>query len=153
MRANDVVRALEKRHKDDLHFTEMTTGSGRMDFWAMPRSWSKFGSKGYEIKVTRQDFERDDKWPSYVKACHYFSFACPWGLIDPSELPDGIGLLWVNKSGSAVSKKRAVHSKPDQVAFQETLVRAAWGKAAIRNPVTREAVSYTHLTLPTICSV
>lgn len=135
--ARDIVKALRKRHKDDLHMDELQVSGKRMDFWAMPHSWSKFGSIGYEIKVSRRDFEQDDKWPIYAAACHRFLFACPWGLIRPEELAEGVGLLWMNKGGRLFNKKHAVRSEPDPKAFQETLVRIAWGKSSIRRPRTR----------------
>ncbi|WP_208112793.1 MmcB family DNA repair protein [Aureibacillus halotolerans] len=44
----------------------------------------------YEIKVSRSDFLRDDKWPAYKNQCHRFFFVCPKDLIKPEELPDEV---------------------------------------------------------------
>lgn len=38
---------------------------------------------------------RTEKWKIYLKYCHTFSFVCPKGLIDKSEIPPKVGLLWV----------------------------------------------------------
>ena len=54
--------------------------------------------KGYEFKVSRADFLheiRTEKWKYYLDYCHTFSFVCPKGLIDKSEVPPKIGLLWM----------------------------------------------------------
>lgn len=50
-----------------------------------------------EIKVTRADFNSEMKEPAKRLAAqsfsNYFSFAAPRGIIDPDELPRGIGLI------------------------------------------------------------
>ncbi len=49
-----------------------------------------------ELKSCRQDFESDSKWKSYLDYCDRFFFMCPDGVIDPKELPDKVGLVYVN---------------------------------------------------------
>ena len=54
--------------------------------------------KGYEFKVNRADFLNEiktGKWKRYLGYCHTLSFVCPKGLIDKSEVPPKIGLLWM----------------------------------------------------------
>lgn len=54
--------------------------------------------RGFEFKITRTDFLheiRTKKWMQYLKYCHTFSFVCPKGLIDKSEVPKNVGLLWI----------------------------------------------------------
>jgi len=54
--------------------------------------------RGYEFKVDRQDFLNEiktGKWKNYLPYCHTFSFVCPKGLIDKSEVPSKVGLLWI----------------------------------------------------------
>lgn len=46
-----------------------------------------------EFKSSRQDFERDRKWPLYLAFGTLFGFLTPPGIINPSELPDGVGLF------------------------------------------------------------
>jgi len=53
--------------------------------------------KGYEFKISRADFKRDDKWKYYLSFCHSLTFVCPYKLIDKSELPAGVGLLYIVK--------------------------------------------------------
>jgi hypothetical protein len=65
---------------------------------------------GNEIKITRSDFLQDDKWQKYLEDCHQFYFVCPWGLIDPSEVPQEAGLMWVAKTGTRLyTKRKAAH--------------------------------------------
>lgn len=50
--------------------------------------------RGFEIKRSRQDFLRDDKWYGYLPFFNYFWFATPHpGIVLPEDLPDEIGLL------------------------------------------------------------
>ena len=54
--------------------------------------------KGYEFKISRTDFLNEiktGKWKKYLGYCHTFSFVCPKGLIDKTEVPSKIGLLWM----------------------------------------------------------
>lgn len=88
-------------------------GCRRLDAWAMRKSWSPWTTIGYEIKVDRGDFLRDDKWHEYRDVCHEMYFVCPWKLIQVEELPAEVGLLWVNKGGKAVTKRKAVRRDPD----------------------------------------
>lgn len=47
----------------------------------------------YEIKASRADFLRDEKWRAYLPYCTQFSFVAPAGLMQRWELPAGIGLV------------------------------------------------------------
>jgi hypothetical protein len=112
-------------------------GSRRLDAWVLLKTWSPLTAIGYEVKVDRSDFLNDRKWEDYLPACHEFNFVCPAKLIDPAELPKGVGLLWTNGT-RLVTKRKAARSKPDP----ETMVRlmayalmsrarpvASWGEA------------------------
>jgi hypothetical protein len=102
-----------KHHRDvfvpECKFGPTTVGrvaSGRFDAWVMPRSWVHWTTIGYEIKVSRRDFLADQKWDLYLEHCHEFSFVAPPGVIHPSELPDGIGLLEASKNGARLFLRR-----------------------------------------------
>jgi len=110
--AKDIIALLADRHHHDLFVPECKVNSTwgakttyRLDAWAMRRSWSPWTTIGYEIKVSRSDFVHDDKWPNYLPLCHQFSFVCPRGLIDPKEVGEGIGLMWVTKNGKRLITK------------------------------------------------
>lgn len=107
-----IVQLLAAKHSKDVFVPECEDGAtifgphSRLDVWAMRRSWAHPWSYGYEVKVDRQDFLRDEKWEAYLPMCHYFSFVCPRGLIEPGELPEGVGLLWAASTGTRLFTKR-----------------------------------------------
>jgi len=137
--AVDIIAALAQRHKDDVFISECNMGSAaagcrRMDAWAMRKSWAPWTTVGYEVKVSRADFLNDSKWPAYLPACHELYFACPPKLIDPVELPDGIGLMWMLGGGTGarlVTKRRAIRREPDQVTLCRLMAYALMSRARI----------------------
>ncbi|AIQ63300.1 hypothetical protein PSTEL_09580 [Paenibacillus stellifer] len=113
VRADMVKKALADKHKDDFFLTEVKDGPThsvrhhlKMDAMAIRKSWSKPLISGYEVKVERSDFVRDDKWMGYLGMCHEFSFVCPKGLIEPAELPEQVGLIYYNPETRALHTKR-----------------------------------------------
>lgn len=49
-----------------------------------------------EMKSCREDFEADKKWKKYMDYCDKFFFMCPKDVIKSSEIPDWVGLIYVN---------------------------------------------------------
>jgi hypothetical protein len=81
-----------------------------MDAWVMLKQWSSPCCIGYEIKVDRADFLRDEKWPGYLPLCNRFYFVAPPEVIRPEELPPEAGLLRVSNTGAKLyQKKKAPH--------------------------------------------
>ena len=120
MNSKIILKMLAERHTADVFVPECKTGptwSGapiRLDAWAMRRSWAAPVTWGYEIKISRSDFVRDDKWRAYLPYCTDFYFAAPHGMIQPEELPPEAGLLWASKTGSRLFlKRKAIHRKID----------------------------------------
>jgi hypothetical protein len=135
--ARSIVRLLARRHSKDVFIPECKDGPTwgltgddghlRLDAWAMKRSWANPATYGYEVKVSRSDFLQDDKWPGYLPLCSDFYFACPHGLINPAELPDGVGLLWAASTGSRLyAKRKAKHRdvEPPRELLYYALMRA-----------------------------
>jgi hypothetical protein len=115
IRADHIKRALSKKHSDDFFTTECKNGPSHsagkgqlliLDALAIKKSWANPCITGYEIKVDRQDFMRDEKWPGYKEYCHRFSFVCPKGMIEPEELPEDIGLIYYNVEKESLYTKR-----------------------------------------------
>ncbi len=111
--AKDVLAALARRHSGDVFVPECNLGSAtqgcrRIDAWAMPKSWAPLRTIGYEIKVSRSDWTVDNKWHEYAEFVHELWIACPAGMIEKYELPDGIGLVWLGKTGKLTAKRKAV---------------------------------------------
>ena len=110
--AYNIKKLLETRHSKDVYVSECKNGSTwfqnhlRLDGLAIARSWANPVVTGYEIKVSRSDFMADEKWHMYLTYCNIFYFVCPTGLIQPEELPENIGLLWVSKTGTRLYKKK-----------------------------------------------
>ncbi len=62
-------------------------------------------ARGFEIKMSRSDYLRDDKWHLYSAFCSSLSIVCPKGLIEKSEVPDPFGLLYVDRDHGYESVK------------------------------------------------
>lgn len=52
---------------------------------------------GFEVKVSRSDFLRDEKWQLYSQFCSSLAIVCPAGLIQKEEVADPFGLLYIDK--------------------------------------------------------
>jgi hypothetical protein len=132
VRTDLILRQLSKRHvgqikgrvklPDDVFLTNVKNGRSWdsdnlliMDALAIRRSWKKPCFTGYEIKVDRSDFLRDQKWPGYLKFCHEFYFVCPVSLIQPEELPNEVGLIYYNPEKDCISTKRKALYRPIEI--------------------------------------
>lgn len=111
--AHMILRQLQKRHQNDLFYAEVKNGPTwtsnnllKLDALAIKKSWTNQLLTGYEVKVARSDFVRDEKWPGYLAYCHKFYFVCPVGLIDKTELPEKVGLMYYNPGKGTLSIKR-----------------------------------------------
>lgn len=112
MNSRNIEIALSKKHTEDFFITECKNGPTwfgdhlRMDAVAIKKSWTRPLVTVYEVKVSRNDFLRDDKWPQYLAYCNRFYFACPSGLILEKDIDDPcVGLIWVNENGNCITKK------------------------------------------------
>lgn len=117
--AGDISKLLAAKHVNAVYVPQCKTGASDrgmqiMDGWAMDKSWAHPLVTAYEIKVSRNDFLQDNKWPGYLKYCNAFYFVCPADLIKVDELPADVGLMWVSKTGTRVyTKRKAVYRKVD----------------------------------------
>ena len=114
--STDLKIALANRHKNrEFFITECKngpTGNGLLQFdgIAIYKSWAHPKIVGYEIKVSRSDFQRDNKFYLYLPFVHEMYFVVPTGLIDRNELPNEIGLIYYNpKTEALVTKKKATY--------------------------------------------
>lgn len=122
MSAPDILNLLKQKHahNNDVMVPECKNGESyalgllRLDLWVLRRTWSPWTTIGYEIKVSRKDFEADQKWGEYLGLCHEFYFVCPPGLIKEIDLRPGVGLIWVSVSGDRLhTKVKAQRHLPD----------------------------------------
>lgn len=133
--AGDIVAALAVKHSGDVFVAECNLGSSwnacrRMDAWAMPKSWSPLTFVGYEVKVSRSDFLRDEKWTDYLPVCHQLYFACPAKLIAAEELPADVGLMWLTGS-RFVTKRKAVRRTPSPDALVQIMAYVLMSRSRI----------------------
>ncbi|MDD5459966.1 MAG: MmcB family DNA repair protein [Phycisphaerae bacterium] len=104
---------LAKRHTQDMFFTEVKNGPtwfgghSRIDALAIKKSWANPCIVGYEIKVSRSDFLKDNKWQAYLDMCNELYFVCPKDLIALNEVPESCGLKHVNENGYMRTIKKA----------------------------------------------
>ncbi len=84
-----------------IFIPEYTWGNLRID--ALIVDISKRWIRGFEIKVSRSDFVRDDKWVLYSQFCSSISIVCPAEVVKPEEIKKPFGLLWLvpSKYGNA----------------------------------------------------
>lgn len=114
MSSQHIMDVLASQHTKDVFVAECKDGPSwlgghaRMDAWVMNRSWSRLCFTGYDVKVSRADFKRDEKWHSYLGSCNQLYFVCPKGMIDPSEVPGEVGLKYCTE-GRATTVKKAAH--------------------------------------------
>ncbi len=95
MTAKDIERVL--RRLGDLYIPEFTYEDLRIDAILINIRDRKV--RGFEIKADRGDFLQDKKWQLYSKFCSSLSVACPEGLIQPEEVSDPFGLVWIKPNG------------------------------------------------------
>lgn len=116
--STDIKKALAKRHGDREFFiaeckngpTAFGTGLLQFDGIAIYKSWAHPRIVGYEVKVSRSDFLRDNKYSMYLPYCHEFYFVTPTGMVQRQEVEENIGLIWYNPATKALTtKKKAVN--------------------------------------------
>lgn len=126
MTADQLVKLLAAKHAEDVFIPQCKDGpSGsffsQLDAWVMEKSWSHPTTYGYEVKVARNDFLRDNKWQRYLPLCSDFYFVCPPGLIQPDECSPDAGLLWASATGSRLFVKKKAPRR--QVTVPDALFR------------------------------
>lgn len=140
LKAKDVIQALRQRHRNDIFCTEVLCGRNdavrwdlghkprqkglveatrRMDGLSITRRWDRIVVCAFEVKVSRSDFLRDEKWSEYLPWCNRFYFATPKGLLNDDEKEklegQGAGLIEVQPWGGKLVARRVV--KPDHRPF------------------------------------
>lgn len=113
-----------------------------MDAVAIKQSWARPCIIGYEIKVSRSDFLRDQKWQRYQKYCHEFWFVCPPGVVKLDELPGDVGLMYYSPEHDTLfTKRRAMYRKIDLRSPEvvSMLLYLAMYRANVNNSATAKA--------------
>lgn len=140
MTAQDISRLLAARHSDGVYVPQCkmgAAGSRVLDGWALLPTWSPMTAVGYEIKVSRSDWLKDQKFHDYLAVCHLFCVAAPKGVVHRDELPAGIGLLEPVGSGNGaklVMRVKPVRREPDAAALSRLMAYALMWRRAEGDP-------------------
>ena len=133
--AASLLAALARRHSVDVFVPECKNGPTqtgshrRLDAWVMLKTWSPVTMIGYEIKVSRADWRRDEKIADYMGLCNLLSIVAPKGVVPVEELPDGVGLLELAGKGDGarlITKRRAARREiavPSSLLFYVLMCR------------------------------
>ena len=93
----EFIREVLRQRMGGLFIPEYTHGDRRID--AVVIDVPDRNVRGFEIKVSREDFIRDKKWQMYSTFCSSVSIVCPKGLIQKDEVSSPFGLVWVTPEG------------------------------------------------------
>lgn len=166
--STEIKTALAETHQKDFFLTEVKNGSTyfppaqgllMFDGFAMTRSWSRPCIKIYEVKVSRSDFLRDNKWNLYKQYCNELYFVVPKGLIEKTELPDDVGLIYYNRDGTRklVTKQKArwrdieepidvykylIYSRLEQDRIPFYNSRKEWAEAYLQDRKDKKTIGY-----------
>ena len=119
--STDIKLALAEKHWKDFFLTEVKSGSSWMtprgdmkilDALAIRKSWTSPCFTGYEVKISRGDFLRDVKFYTYEELCNCLYIVCPKGMIERTEIPESVGLMYYDHDKKAITtKKKAIYRK------------------------------------------
>lgn len=145
MRNRDLIRLLEDRHADCTFVPECKkgpAGSRILDGWALLNTWSPLTAIGYEIKRSRSDWVRDQKFHEYRDVCHLLYVVAEKGVVVAGELPPGVGLLEPVGTGDGrrlVTRVKAARQEPDWKALAFLMTHVLMWKSQPAHHMTREA--------------
>lgn len=113
--------ALAEKHWRDFFLTEVKSGPTQLvqagslkilDGLAVRKSWTNPCFTGYEVKISRSDFLRDAKFYTYEELCNCLYIICPKGMIDRTELPESVGLMYYDPEKKTITtRKKAIFRK------------------------------------------
>lgn len=113
--------ALAEKHWKDFFLTEVKSGPTQLampgglkilDGLAIRKSWTNPCFTGYEVKISRSDFLRDAKFYTYEELCNCLYIVCPKGMIERTELPESVGLMYYDpEKKTLTTRKKAIFRK------------------------------------------
>lgn len=119
--SSDIKIALAVKHYRDFFLTEVKSGPTQLavpgdlkilDGLAIRKSWTSPCFTGYEVKVSRGDFLRDAKFYTYEELCNCLYVVCPKGMIDRTEIPESVGLMYYDPDKRTITtRKKAIYRK------------------------------------------
>lgn len=85
------------------------SGDLRPDVLAVEWRYSRLWVHAYEIKISRSDWLRDNKYERYRDYANTLTLVCPKGVIARDEPPEGIGVMWMDPE----TRQLRVRRQPD----------------------------------------
>lgn len=112
--AMDINCALASRYRRDgdgywseISVTEPNDTVLRLDGVALEVNWrGDTWISGFEVKVSRGDFLRDAKYLRYKDYVDDLTLVCPARMIDRSEVPEPVGLMYYDPSKRTLRYRR-----------------------------------------------
>lgn len=112
--AMDINCALASRYRRDgdgywteISVTEPNDTVLRLDGVALEVNWrGDTWISGFEVKVSRGDFLRDAKYLRYKDYADDLTLVCPARMIDRSEVPEPVGLMYYDPSKRTLRYRR-----------------------------------------------
>jgi hypothetical protein len=142
VRSYEIITALKKRYELDScgFFPEVPTGHDvngdlRLDGVNLQRSGQDLHVQGFEVKVSRSDFLRDNKYHLYSQYVNALTLVCPSGMIQREEIPEHIGLMWYTPSSRSLRYRRKPTwdmTTDTQAVRNSILTRLAWHNTGSR---------------------
>lgn len=129
--STDIKRALAEKHWKDFFLTEVKSGPTQLiapgglkilDALAIRKSWTAPCFTGYEVKISRSDFLRDAKFYTYEELCNCLYIVCPKGMIERTELPESVGLMYYDPEKKTITTRkkaifRAIEYSPEMLLY------------------------------------
>lgn len=119
--STDIKIALAAKCYRDFFLTEVKSGPTQLavagglrilDGLAIRKSWTAPCFTGYEVKISRGDFLRDAKFYTYEELCNCLYIVCPKGMIDRTEVPESVGLMYYDPDKKTITtRKKAIFRK------------------------------------------
>jgi len=105
MTAKEIGDILKRSSYSNLYIPEFTWDDLRID--AIMIDVKHRWIRGFEIKTSRGDWLKDNKWTEYSKFCSSLCVVCPEGLIQKEEIEKPFGLIWIaEKSYNRIQYKK-----------------------------------------------
>lgn len=121
-----------------LHYGQVAVGGRLMD---MVHAVSFHSIHGYEFKSCRADWTSDKKWRDYLQFCHRLTFITVPGAIRADELPEEVGLYYLNQHfrpvGSIRRTKEEMALMVVRAATKREIQDKHWHEMASRLMVSR----------------
>ena len=117
MTANDIKKILSESSYSNLFIPEFTWGDLRID--AIMIDTNHRWVRGFEIKINKNDFKKDNKWVDYSRFCSSLCIVCPEGLIQPEEIGKPFGLIWVSDTPNFSNSYLKIQYKKKPLNFQK----------------------------------